>query len=404
MTAASAALRHPPRLRRVHHRRAVPPRAGVPVGRLRGGLQRAAAGARRARPAAAAPASACKTTPCAAAPAPTCAPARQQRGPGVRDVRVHPALPPGLRRLRRQHHQRLRGLPRGLGQLRRLRAGVRRRNAALRDGRGDVAVRVGLPGGADALRDGLRRPRQRRHRLRPLRQRLPVGRQRRRAACAMGECRLTCNAGFADCDRAAANGCEVNLNSSAGNCGACGNACAAGPNARRRARRGAAGSPARRATPTATGSASNGCEVNVLARRATARCAAACAPAAPTAPPPAPAAPAGSRATRASATATATPSNGCETSLDTATPTAAAAATRAAAATPVCASTTGASAVCTSGCPGGQQRCGDACVDLPVEPRPLRRLRDGLPVAQQHPRHLRRRALRHHLRAGLRRL
>jgi hypothetical protein len=37
-----------------------------------------------------------------------------------------------------------------------------------------------------------------------------------------------CSAGLTDCDGDAANGCEVNLSSSAANCGACGNACGAG--------------------------------------------------------------------------------------------------------------------------------------------------------------------------------
>ncbi|APR82662.1 fibronectin type III domain protein [Minicystis rosea] len=37
-----------------------------------------------------------------------------------------------------------------------------------------------------------------------------------------------CSAGTADCDGNAANGCEVNLQSDPGNCGACGQACAAG--------------------------------------------------------------------------------------------------------------------------------------------------------------------------------
>ena len=45
------------------------------------------------------------------------------------------------------------------------------------------------------------------------------------ATCTTGTCGLVCNAGFADCDGSAANGCEVNLNTSAGNCNACGNVC-----------------------------------------------------------------------------------------------------------------------------------------------------------------------------------
>jgi hypothetical protein len=45
-------------------------------------------------------------------------------------------------------------------------------------------------------------------------------------SCASGTCVLAgCNAGFADCDSAASNGCEVNLQTSASNCGGCGQAC-----------------------------------------------------------------------------------------------------------------------------------------------------------------------------------
>jgi hypothetical protein len=41
---------------------------------------------------------------------------------------------------------------------------------------------------------------------------------------------VQCNPGFADCDGIASNGCEVNLNNDANNCGNCGNACTSGPN------------------------------------------------------------------------------------------------------------------------------------------------------------------------------
>jgi hypothetical protein len=44
------------------------------------------------------------------------------------------------------------------------------------------------------------------------------------AACSNSACAIaTCNAGFADCDRNAANGCEVNTTNNINNCGACGN-------------------------------------------------------------------------------------------------------------------------------------------------------------------------------------
>ncbi len=48
------------------------------------------------------------------------------------------------------------------------------------------------------------------------------------ATCAAGACGFACAAGFADCDRGASNGCEVDTRSDRANCGACGMACAAG--------------------------------------------------------------------------------------------------------------------------------------------------------------------------------
>jgi concanavalin A-like lectin/glucanase superfamily protein/stigma-specific protein Stig1 len=48
-------------------------------------------------------------------------------------------------------------------------------------------------------------------------------------ACAGGGCFLaSCNAGYLDCNHLQADGCEVNKNTSAANCGACGAACALG--------------------------------------------------------------------------------------------------------------------------------------------------------------------------------
>jgi hypothetical protein len=44
-------------------------------------------------------------------------------------------------------------------------------------------------------------------------------------SCAAGACAFTCNAGFADCDGNAANGCEVATATDARNCGACGTVC-----------------------------------------------------------------------------------------------------------------------------------------------------------------------------------
>ena len=47
--------------------------------------------------------------------------------------------------------------------------------------------------------------------------------------CVAGSCTVvTCDAGYGDCDAAAANGCEVDLLATDAHCGACGNACGAG--------------------------------------------------------------------------------------------------------------------------------------------------------------------------------
>jgi len=43
--------------------------------------------------------------------------------------------------------------------------------------------------------------------------------------CTSGGCGFVCNAGFRDCDNDPSNGCEVNTNTTVGNCGACGRTC-----------------------------------------------------------------------------------------------------------------------------------------------------------------------------------
>jgi hypothetical protein len=49
------------------------------------------------------------------------------------------------------------------------------------------------------------------------------------AACTNGACGLgTCNAGYADCNNNAADGCEINTNTDNNNCGSCGHACTGG--------------------------------------------------------------------------------------------------------------------------------------------------------------------------------
>ncbi len=43
--------------------------------------------------------------------------------------------------------------------------------------------------------------------------------------CAAGTCGMTCSMGYADCNAMASDGCEINLGTSAANCGTCGHAC-----------------------------------------------------------------------------------------------------------------------------------------------------------------------------------
>lgn len=45
------------------------------------------------------------------------------------------------------------------------------------------------------------------------------------AACTNSACALLCNSGFDDCDKQAANGCEINLNTDLSHCGTCATAC-----------------------------------------------------------------------------------------------------------------------------------------------------------------------------------
>ena len=82
-------------------------------------------------------------------------------------------------------------------------------------------------------------------------------------SCAAGVCGVTCNAGYGDCDGDPSNGCEVDLRSSTGNCGACGRSCSVS--------NGAPGCAAMACTVAACnagygncdGDVGNGCEANL---------------------------------------------------------------------------------------------------------------------------------------------
>ncbi|MEZ4410380.1 MAG: fibrinogen-like YCDxxxxGGGW domain-containing protein [Polyangiales bacterium] len=85
-------------------------------------------------------------------------------------------------------------------------------------------------------------------------------------ACTAGACGVgTCNAGFADCDTTASNGCEVNTTSDAMNCGACGTVCAPRANASVRCEASACAFTCDAGYADCDGDATNGCEVNLNA-------------------------------------------------------------------------------------------------------------------------------------------
>ncbi len=84
------------------------------------------------------------------------------------------------------------------------------------------------------------------------------------AACVAGTCGVgACNTGFGDCDMAAANGCETDLTASLMNCGRCGNACVAGANATVTCAMGACRQTCNAGYADCDGNAANGCEANL---------------------------------------------------------------------------------------------------------------------------------------------
>ncbi|MFO0625452.1 MAG: FG-GAP-like repeat-containing protein [Polyangiales bacterium] len=138
------------------------------------------------------------------------------------------------------------------------------------------------------------------------------------AACGSGRCAVAaCVTGFGDCDGNAANGCEVDLRVTATSCGACGRACST-VNGAATCAAGACGITCAAGFGNCDGSVANGCETNTGA--STAHCGAcgrSCAVAngAPSC--------AGGRCGVASCNAgfgdcDGDPSNGCETSTNTA--------------------------------------------------------------------------------------
>ncbi len=84
------------------------------------------------------------------------------------------------------------------------------------------------------------------------------------AACNSSNCTIgTCNAGYADCDRNVANGCEVHTNTDVNNCGACGTVCAPRQNSTPTCTSGSCGISCNPGYGDCDGNQTNGCEINL---------------------------------------------------------------------------------------------------------------------------------------------
>ncbi len=85
-------------------------------------------------------------------------------------------------------------------------------------------------------------------------------------ACAAGACGIgACDVGFADCDGAGASGCEVNTLADVAHCGACDRACPSGAHGSATCGAGVCGLSCEAGFADCDGDATNGCEVDLLA-------------------------------------------------------------------------------------------------------------------------------------------
>ncbi|MDO9022136.1 MAG: hypothetical protein Q7V43_34735, partial [Myxococcales bacterium] len=181
-------------------------------------------------------------------------------------------------------------------------------------------------------------------------------------SCAAGRCEVgRCAAGFADCDGLASNGCEVDLRANTSHCGSCGAGCAAGPGAQGTCEAGVCRVRCTAGLADCDGNALNGCEADTRTSDAhCGACGAACRVAR------------GVGACRASACAVASCEpgfadcdgaavNGCEADL-AGDGRHCGACGRACAAGQVCAM-----GACRAVCAGTQTACGTSCADLSVD-------------------------------------
>jgi len=138
--------------------------------------------------------------------------------------------------------------------------------------------------------------------------------------CTEGNCAVgTCDTGYGDCDRMASNGCEVDLQSDAMHCGACGHACPSGPNAMGRCVMGTCRTECAAGFGDCDGDASNGCETSLTSTPAhCGMCGRAC-PSGPASTATCAMSVCGLQCAPGAGDCDMAPSNGCETSLTTST-------------------------------------------------------------------------------------
>ncbi len=82
--------------------------------------------------------------------------------------------------------------------------------------------------------------------------------------CSNGQCKISCAAGWSDCDADPANGCETNIADDVSNCGVCGKTCVAAANAAPACANGSCGLGAcNSGFDNCDGNATNGCEASL---------------------------------------------------------------------------------------------------------------------------------------------
>lgn len=92
------------------------------------------------------------------------------------------------------------------------------------------------------------------------------------ASCAAGACAIVCNASFANCDSSATNGCEVNTTNTLAHCGSCNNACPSRPGTTASCAASSCQYACNAGLADCDGNAGNGCEATLGTDSHCARC------------------------------------------------------------------------------------------------------------------------------------